>query len=233
VQINGTREQIFEVNQPQKVMKKICNLIILDASGSMTDKAIEVRLGLLNLFGDIQTADDVKNRTIVCDFSSAGDFNVLIDTKKAHKLTREIAERYQTRGMTALYDAIGKGFNLIDKKYNGVFVNIMTDGLENNSVEFRLKDIQKLIEKKRKKGWAVTFMGTTEEALHEARSMGIPSLNTYKYEDAREGAESAAAMRKAARQRYSDLVMYAPPSERKKKVDRLFDENSERKHPKP
>lgn len=207
-------------------MKKICNLIILDASGSMTDKASEVRHGLVNLFQDIRSNDKLKNRTIVCDFSSAGDFNVQIDTRKPGKLTKEVAERYQTRGMTALYDAIGKAFNIVDKKYDGVFVNIMTDGLENNSVEFGLKEVRSLIEKKRKKGWAITFMGTTEEALHEARSMGVPSLNTYKYEDAVEGARLASSVRNKARKTYSDMVMYAPPSERN--ADALFDESNDK-----
>ncbi len=227
VQISNTLRLFFALYKTTHDMKKkICNLIVLDASGSMTDKATEVRHGLTNLFNDIASNDKVKNRTIVCDFSSAGDFNILIDTKKPYKLTREVAYMYQTRGMTALYDAIGKAFNIVDKKYDGVFVNIMTDGLENNSVEFGLKEVRKLIDKKRKKGWAITFMGTTEEALREARAMGVSALNTYKYEDAVEGARFASAVRNAARKKYSDMVMYAPPSERN--ADALFDESDEK-----
>ena len=201
-------------------MKKICNLIILDASGSMTDKAVEVRSGLMNLFEDIQKPAKLKQRTIVCDFSSAGDFNVLINTKKAAKLTHEIAEAYRTRGMTALYDAIGKAFSLVDKKYDGVFVNIMTDGMENNSLEFRLEDVKSLIRKKRKKDWAITFMGTTEDALKEAGHWGISKGNMLKYMDSAKGVESASQKRVSARRMYSDMIMSESSS--KLKSDGLF-----------
>ena len=202
-------------------MKKICNLIILDASGSMTDKASEVRYGLVRLFEEIQKANELKQRTIVCDFSSAGDFNVLVNTKKPEELTLEVADSYGTRGMTALYDAIGKAFALVGKNYDGVFVNIMTDGQENNSVEFRLKDIQALIGKKRKKGWAITFMGTTEEALKEAGTWGVSQGNMLKYADTKGGAATASLKRSAARQKYFERVMSTPKE--KLSTDDLFE----------
>jgi len=203
-------------------MKKICNLIILDASGSMSDKAVEVRSGLMNLFEDIQESDKLKQRTIVCDFSSAGDFNVLINTKKADKLTLDVANEYHTRDMTALYDAIGKAFALVDKKFDGVFVNIMTDGLENNSVEFRLKDIQSLIRKKRKKGWAITFMGTTEDALKEAGHWGVSKGNMLKYMDSVKGVETASKRRVTAHRMYCDILTSEDPTARGS--DRLFED---------
>ena len=203
-------------------MKKICNLIILDASGSMSDKAVEVRSGLINLFEDIQLSDKLKQRTIVCDFSSAGDFNILINTKKADKLTLTVADEYRTRGMTALYDAIGKAFSLVDKKFDGVFVSIMTDGLENNSVEFRLEDIQSLIRKKRKKGWAITFMGTTEDALKEAGHWGVSKGNMLKYMDSGKGVKSASKKRVTARRAYCDILMSETPSPRSS--DNLFED---------
>ena len=187
--------------------KKMCNLIICDASGSMGSKVNEVRSGLKELFYDIRNNNTMKSRTIICDFSSAGDFNVIADTKDPSLLTDRVADGYNTRGMTALYDAIGMAFRLVDKKYDGVFVNILTDGLENNSVEFKLADIQKLIKTKRKKErWAITFMGTTEEALEEASSWGIAQSNMMQYADSAEGVEQASVKRQDAREVYYQRV---------------------------
>ncbi len=76
--------------------KKICNLIILDASGSMSNKADEVRHGLKELFKDIRQSSDVKNHTIVCDFASAGDFRILINSSVLEfgKSKRRIVGKY-------------------------------------------------------------------------------------------------------------------------------------------
>ena len=109
--------------------------------------------------------------------------------------------------MTALYDAIGKAFMLVDKKYDGVFVNIMTDGLENNSVEFRLSDIKTLIRKKRHEGWAITFMGTTEESMEEATTWGISKGNMFRYADSAAGTKHASIKRRSARNAFTDIVL--------------------------
>ena len=82
--------------------------------------------------------------------------------------------------------------------------------MENNSKEFRLADIQKLIRKKRKKeNWAITFMGTTEEALKEASSWGIARSNMMKYSDSAEGVTHASDSRRNALVMYSDSVQSA------------------------
>ena len=61
--------------------KNIYNLLIIDASGSMSSKVEEVRGGVNQIFEDLK--EDVtkqplvKNKITVTDFSSHGDFNVL------------------------------------------------------------------------------------------------------------------------------------------------------------
>ena len=188
---------------------KICNLFIIDASGSMNrdNKIGEVRGELKRLFKDIKEDKDVKSTTIVFDFASSRDFNVVINTKDTKELTDEIADSLTTRGLTALYDAIGISFNLVKDKYDGVFVSILTDGLENDSNEFTLADIKSLIESKRKLGWAIVFSGTSEAALEEARKMGMSMGNTVKYADNAEGVKLSASTRSAARGSYIKGVM--------------------------
>ena len=104
-------------------MKKFCNLIIIDASASMISKIDEVKSGLKQLFSSIRhDALTSKQRTIVCDFSGAGDFRVLTNVKGTD-LSDDIADKYGIRDRTALYDSIYKGINEIPKKnYDGVFI---------------------------------------------------------------------------------------------------------------
>lgn len=115
----------------RKKAKKITNLIIIDASGSMSSKVTEVVGGIKQIFNQIKEEAKIsKNvvRTIVVDFSGVKDFNVIVDSTDPQMLTEEVANKYATRGWTALYDAIGQSFSMITDDQDGVFVSIMTDG---------------------------------------------------------------------------------------------------------
>ncbi|TXF85235.1 VWA domain-containing protein [Neolewinella aurantiaca] len=187
-------------------MKNITNLIIIDASGSMASKAEEIRGGLRLLFQEIK-ADaalcESKIRTIVTQFSSPGHFKELVNSKKAEKLTDELANAYEPQGMTALFDAIGQGFQLVPDKQDSVLVTIMTDGEENSSQEYSRKSITELITKKRagKPAWTITFMGTTEQAMKEAKSWGVSGGNALRINNNAKGFDkgmrSYSKMRKA------------------------------------
>jgi len=164
-------------------MKKITNLIIIDASGSMGPKADEIRSGLKMIFKEIK--DDIalgeaKIRTIVTQFSSPGYFKELVNSKKAEKLTDKLADAYTPQGMTALFDAIGQGFQLVPEKQDSVLVTILTDGQENSSQEYDKAAITKLISDKKggTPAWTITFMGTTEQAMKDAQSWGVSRGNS-------------------------------------------------------
>lgn len=190
--------------------KKMTNLIIIDASTSMSDKVDEVKGGLKLLFKQIKedaAKDEMDISTIVLDFSSPGDFNVLINSKDADDLKDSVADDYKVRGMTALYDAIGRGFNMIKGKPDGVFVNILTDGQENSSQEFKHSDVEKLIKEGREKNWAITFMGTTEGALTQAKSLGISGQNVRKFDNSAKGVQRSMKMSMESRTMYYSNVM--------------------------
>lgn len=174
---------------------KLTNLIIIDASSSMSNKKAEVIGGLKELFSQIQKDAKKDKKTVttctkVVDFSSARDYRELVSSPDSLSLDESVATSYRTRGMTALYDAIGKSFATIPKQ-DSVFVNIITDGEENDSKEFTSQAIKKLIEEKRAEGWVITFMGTTEEAVNKAVSLGISKGNTMTYMDSAKGMASS------------------------------------------
>lgn len=205
----------------KKQMKKITNLIIVDASGSMYSKTKEVKNGLTELLQDIrkdmkENKGKAKVRTIIVQFSSNGFlrssnesdwFKVLLDTKKRKKIKFDCVENYQATGGTALYDAIGESFAMVGKKQDGVFVSILTDGDENSSKEYTSEDVKKLLKEADDKKWGVTFMGTTKQAIESAKSLGVSSSNTFLYEDSGQGTNSANVSRKMSRQVYTASVM--------------------------
>lgn len=205
-----------------KKRKKILNVFIVDASGSMSSKAEEVKGELRRQFKDLRKDKDVSNRIMVVDFSSKDDLRVLSEPVKIKKLNKSIADNYSTRGYTALYDAVGKTFSQINsKKYDGVFVSILTDGLENDSREFTLSQVKTLIEEKRTKDkWGIVFSGTSEEAINQAVSMGIARGNTVTYMDTPEGLTRSASVRDGAKKLYKSAVTMSASKE-EMEVDNL------------
>jgi Mg-chelatase subunit ChlD len=209
-------------------MKKVTNVIVVDASSSMASKAEEVRDGLKSLLKDIRkdmkkNKGEVKIRTIVTQFAGAGTFKVLLDTSKRKKVTYDSAENYMPSGMTALFDAVGQSFAMVGKKQDGVFVSILTDGDENDSKEFTREDVQKLFKKVDKKNWGLTFMGTTQGAVEAAVSWGIKRSNTLQYSNDIQGTKTANVSRNVSKQMYFASVM-----EGEVKTDNLVKEDMDK-----
>lgn len=199
--------------KPSTPKKKgeVTNLIIIDASGSMASKEAEVKGGLKQLLSDIKTDakkdKNTKISTIVVDFSSGNDFNVLVNSKDSKDLDDKIGDKYTTRGMTALYDAIGKGFQLVDSKAKSVFVTIITDGEENSSQEYSGKDVNDLMDKHKKKGWALTFMGTTQASIAQAKNWGISPGNTMAFADNARGVGQTFTLASNARKAHYNMTV--------------------------
>lgn len=188
-------------------MTKTTNLIIIDASGSMESKKEAVVSGLGELLKQIKIdavrdKKTVKTGTIVLDFSGPEDIKTLVNVKDSCKLEDTISKNYSTRGSTALYDAIGTGFNMISKREKNVFVSILTDGEENASREFVYENVKKLIEEKKAKGWVITFMGTTEDAIKTAQGMGISIGNTMAFANTSKGMKTSTLTMSNARAMY-------------------------------
>lgn len=158
------------------------NLIIVDASGSMEGRKVEVRGGINQLLTEIKEDKRKKQRSIVVDFSSSNDIRVIVDNTDKKTIDTTIGDKYSTRGMTALYDAVAKAISLVPIEEKKVFVSIITDGGENDSKEYDGVALKALVEARKKNGWAFVFMGTDESCLANARAMGISAGNTMSYD---------------------------------------------------
>jgi len=190
--------------------KKIFNLLIIDASGSMRSKVPEVEGGVNQIIDDLKKeakADKtVKNRISIVDFSAHNDIKTLYSQVKAKELKKLKPGDYTTRGSTALFDAIGKSFNEVPDRQDGVLVTIFTDGRENDSKEFTEEQIKKLITAKEEAGWTVTFMGTTQEAMMAAGRMGVKSSKQLLFENSKDGVMFSMKALKHSRTRHKERI---------------------------
>lgn len=183
-------------------VKKICNVIIIDASGSMQNKENDVKGGLKSLFESIRNDTDAVQHTIVCQFENK--VNTLVNSINVKDISDDIANNYKVGGGTALYDAIGTAFSMVPSGYDGVFVNIITDGEENASSKYRREDIKKLILSKNEDKWGIVFMGTTQDAILQAKDFGIK--NTMMFQDSSEGMMYANSKTLSSRGVYTNSV---------------------------
>ncbi len=95
-------------------------------------------------------------------------------------------EEYQPGGWTALYDGVGEAIMLADQgfeKYDGMnnsaLIIILSDGMENRSVEFDRYKIAAIVKDRQDKGrFTFTFLGCGQYILQQAAHINIPLGNT-------------------------------------------------------
>lgn len=172
--LDGTTEQ---PNTPSQAIVR--NLIILDASGSMT---LIYKQALSGLNETIQTIRQAAINTpalqqivTLSSFSTSG-YNTIYDNVLASEALDIASYQYRPGGGTPLYDAIGKGIAAMDAvkgENDSVLVTIITDGEENCSTEFNGPQIKALIEQKRGNGWVFTYIGANQDVERVASELSI------------------------------------------------------------
>lgn len=173
----------------KKATEMVC---ILDRSGSMYKKRKDT-IGSFNQMLEKQKREPGEAYITTALFSDQCD---VLYSHTPIRETEELTEQdYYIGGNTALFDAIGKVFHQTDSLLEGregdyeekVLVFIITDGMENASVQYGRQQIKKLVEEKQKKGWVILFFGTDMEMIKLAEDTGIRKENTTCYPDTAEG----------------------------------------------
>jgi hypothetical protein len=180
----------------RRIKMKTDITVVLDRSGSMNNMRDEV-IGSYNQFLTDQKQVKGKARITLVQFDDKYQVDYeAIDILDAPPLSYET---YQPRGMTSLYDAIGKTIcstnqRLHKKKPRKVIFLVQTDGQENNSTEYQLETVKSLInDHKSKHKWEFVFMGSDPTTNVTAKSMGIPTSNTNKHTPTKAGYVNAFA----------------------------------------
>ena len=147
--------------------------ILLDRSGSMATLWNEA-LGSVNSYVEKLKRTD-KIQVAVFD----NEYDVIRDCKVKDwdNITNEDA---QPRGMTALYDSVGKIMASAeeDDAKKTVLV-VMTDGFENASREFTQAAIKARVKQFEDKNWEVVFLGANFDAVETVSgSVGVVAGKT-------------------------------------------------------
>ena len=155
-------------------------ICVLDISGSMFMTRDDA-LGGFNQFVDDQLAIRDANLTVVF-FDNKFEVHYEGKLSEFPKLTS-----WTARGTTALYDAIGKTFSHVGprlRKENPkkVIMAILTDGMENASVEHTEESVSALVKEYQNTcGWDVIFLAADQDAWTTALNLGIKRGDTHTY----------------------------------------------------
>ncbi len=154
--------------------------IILDRSGSMGDVKDDT-IGGFNNFVEEQRKVEGEAALSLVQFDD--QYEVVYIDKDINSADKLTENTFQPRGMTALFDAVGRTINSVGQRLAGlseeekpdkiVFV-ILTDGFENASQEFQASKISEMINHQRSVyKWEFMFIGANQDAVLSAKEIGI------------------------------------------------------------
>lgn len=148
-------------------------IFILDKSGSMRYYTDETIRGF-NTMLDVQRKDEGRAYITTVLFNEKSVYlHEREEIEKVKKLTRK---DYEAGGCTALLDAVGDAIEKAGRSRcgNKTVVIVITDGLENASVNYTYKEIREKIASRRLQGWEFIFLGANIDVAAEAEKIGIP-----------------------------------------------------------
>ncbi|GAA1941733.1 hypothetical protein GCM10009775_36880 [Microbacterium aoyamense] len=186
-------------------------LIILDRSGSMTAIRDDMVGGIEQMIATQAAEDGMLTIDIVT-------FDTQIELTHHFADPESVQVELVPRGGTALYDAIGWAFNGFGQalaelpehaRPGTVLVTIVTDGEENSSKEYSAATVTQLIEHQRSAfDWDVSFLGANQDAIAEARKIGIRAEDALDYDLGSVAGTMTAHSEKLSRRRRGDLTGY-------------------------
>lgn len=190
--------------------RKIYNLIILDASGSMSSIYDQALSGVNETIASIKIAqtdmpEQLQFLTLVSFADGGKPLEVMNKLTPIEYVTPKTKNDYTLRGCTALYDAIGESvteLSSIVPEDDKALVTIITDGWENDSKEWTAKSVKQLVNRLKERGWVFTFIGANQDVVYEAGKIGI--ANTLKFEATMEGTMEMFAKEKRSRRYWNE-----------------------------
>lgn len=158
---------------------------LLDHSGSMSTSKVATEDGWNELINE-QRNQPGKCKVTLAQFDT--EYELLYQWANIKDVPPFVL---QPRGMTAMLDATGKFITEVgmylsalpeDKRPNKVVCVIMTDGMENASMEWDWEQVKKLIEQQRADwNWEFMFLGANIDAVKVGASMGVPMASSIQY----------------------------------------------------
>jgi hypothetical protein len=163
---------------PTRETPRIHSYVLLDRTGSMESRWTEALSsvnayanGLASLDGGPKVNAEIT--LAVFDSQDGLKFDVIRDDVDATHWKKVTDADATPRGMTPLYDAIGRMVSLAEQDHpeKAVLV-IMTDGEENASKELTKAGAKAALDRARARGWEVVFLGAEFSNFSDAEGVG-------------------------------------------------------------
>ena len=188
--------------------KKIFNLVILDASGSMQSIYNQALSGVNETIATIRIAQkehpELEQYLTLASFSAGENFlNTIYEATPIEDVRDITFNDYPLRGCTALYDAMGTTISELQQMLthdDRVLVTIITDGYENASRTWSGMQIKSLVEELRQMGWTFTYIGANQDVDKVAESIGV--RNRLCFSTTPEATERMFAKERSSRSRF-------------------------------
>ena len=171
-----------------KVAERVLNLIILDESGSMSGlekvSVDGVNETIQTIKSSYEQLSDQKQLMTFVTFSDkyGKPYRKRFDLADISTVESYQLSEYQPGGTTPLYDTMGETLSELEKvatENDIVLVTIITDGYENSSREYDAEKICTLVKRLDEKDWVFTYIGANQDAILEARKIGINNAMNY------------------------------------------------------
>lgn len=169
--------------------------VLLDRSGSMETIKSDTEGGF-NAFINGQRNEPLDVRVTLAQFDT--DYDVVYANRPVHEVP---PLKLAPRGMTALYDAVGKlitdvGAELAalpeDQRPGRVVIVVLTDGHENSSREWTHDAVRTAIRRQESEySWDFLFLGANMDAVAIGQQLGFDADKSLTYAASGEGVTNA------------------------------------------
>ena len=172
------------------ILKKtnVYNVVILDQSGSMFDIKREAINGYNETLQTIQAAQrkhaGTQDHFVTLVVFNSVSVRTVYDRIACGQAVELSDNTYRPQAGTPLFDAMGatlsKLRDMLDAEngYN-VLVTIITDGMENDSKEYGIVHINRLVSELTELGWMITYIGANHDVKAFSQSISIPNALSF------------------------------------------------------
>jgi hypothetical protein len=218
-------EEFIPTNEKTQI---VC---IADRSGSMAS-IIDDSIGGFNSF--VKEQKKLKDEATLTLALFDDKYDLLyddVDIQKVQEITKDV---WMPRGMTALYDAIGKTITTVRANHAKlgherpakVLCVIITDGQENASEEYKDREkIKKLIKDCEEDNWNFMYLAANQDAFAVGTGFGVAAGNTYTYGATTQGVFNMSSTLTASAVSYRS--MSSTDKDFKKKSKSLIDDDKD------
>src|ERR1035437_4384909 len=179
--------------------KRLSCALILDESGSMSALR-QATIDGANAWLADQRKDGPEDLLTLVTFDAPQDpTKPRVRVKYDGVLLKEVVDLteadYKPDGGTPLFDAIGSTISRIEADPRSadrtIVLFVMTDGLENASVEYTREALAARIKQKERDGWTIMYLGANQDAKQVAAGMSLDSTYAVSYAATEDGTAMA------------------------------------------